>query len=118
MSFQGMRICLIELKASVFSHSPQLSFTRVKAEKFLTNKLRIIKNNTDYWYQGTSDQFRGLLEEYKPLANNAADMHTLEKVGITVNSNIHLNSFMYEPILDLTIEHLIALYNEVEGLNV
>lgn len=91
---------------------------RMKAEKFLTHKLRDIKNDTAYWYQGTSDQFRGLLEEYKSLATDEADIPTLEKVGITVNSNIHLNSFMYEPILDLTIDHLIALYNEVSDLNV
>lgn len=31
----------------------------------------------------------------------------------TVSSNIRLNSFMYEPILDLTIEHLISLYSEI-----
>ncbi|MCK4945035.1 MAG: hypothetical protein KAS59_02105 [Alphaproteobacteria bacterium] len=91
--------------------------TRIKAEKFLTDELRNIKNDTNYWYQGTSDQFRGLLEEYKSQANNATDIRILEKVGITVNSNIHLNSFMYEPILDLTIDHLIALYIEVSGLN-
>jgi hypothetical protein len=90
---------------------------RIEAEKFLTEKLRNIKNDTNYWYQGTSDQFRGLLDEYKSLANNPPDMRILEKVGITVNSNIHLNSFMYEPILDLTIDHLIALYKEVSGLN-
>ena len=91
--------------------------TRIKAEKFLTDELRNIKNDTNYWYQGTSDQFRGLLEEYKSQANNATDIRILEKVGITVNSNIHLNSFMYEPILDLTIDHLIELYIEVSGLN-
>jgi hypothetical protein len=37
-------------------------------------------------------------------------LRTLEKVSVTVSSNIHLNSFMYEPILDLTVEHLIDLY--------
>lgn len=90
---------------------------RIEAEKFLTNRLRSIKGDQNYWYQGTSDQFRGLLDEYKSLVNNPPDIRVLEKVGITVNSNIHLNSFMYEPILDLTIDHLIALYNEVSDLN-
>jgi hypothetical protein len=91
--------------------------TRIEAEKFLISKLRNIKNDKNYWYEGTSDQFRWLLEEYKQLQNAPADIRTLEKVGITVNSNIHLNSFMYEPILDLTIDHLIALYKEVSKLN-
>lgn len=44
-------------------------------------------------------------------------MRRAEKISITVSSNIHLNSFMYEPILDLTIDHLINLYNEVVTLN-
>lgn len=91
---------------------------RMTAEKFLTNKLRNVKNDTNFWYQGTSDQFRGLLDEHKSLTNNPPEMSILGKVGITVNSNIHLNSFMYEPILDLTIDHLIALYKEISGLNV
>lgn len=87
--------------------------TRMEAEKIMTNKLRNIKNDKTYWYQGDSNQFRGLLEEYRKLSNSPAEIRALEKVGITVNSNIHLNSFMYEPILDLTIEHLIALYQEI-----
>lgn len=89
---------------------------RIKAEKYLVNKLRVFKSNPAYWFQGTKDQFRGLFEEYKTLTSNSAEIRTLEKVGITVNSNIHLNSFMYEPILDLTIDHLVALYHEVAGL--
>ena len=92
--------------------------SRMKGEKFLTDKLRTQKSDPGYWYPGTSDQFRGLIDEYKPIATNAGDVLTLEKVGVTVNSNIHLNSFMYEPILDLTIEHLIDLYIEVVSLNV
>ncbi|MCC5903093.1 MAG: AAA family ATPase [Halomonas sp.] len=90
---------------------------RMKAEKVMTEKLRNVKNDPSYWYQGKSDQFRGLFEEYKQIPKNHSNIRTLERVGITVNSNIHLNSFMYEPILDLTIEHLISLYNEVDALD-
>jgi len=31
--------------------------------------------------------------------------------------NIHLNSFMYEPILDMSAQHLYQLYTKVEALN-
>jgi hypothetical protein len=31
--------------------------------------------------------------------------------------NIHVNSFMYEPILDMSDEHLRKLYEEVLALN-
>ncbi|MOA67563.1 hypothetical protein D3C78_1948040 [compost metagenome] len=57
------------------------------------------------------------MKEYSDLCAASPAVRTLEKVSVTVSSNIHLNSFMYEPILDLTIEHLIALYNEVYALN-
>jgi len=30
--------------------------------------------------------------------------------------NIHLNSFMYEPIIDMTDEHLKKLYEDVSKL--
>ena len=30
--------------------------------------------------------------------------------------NIHINSFMYEPILDMSNHHLKTLYTEVKGL--
>lgn len=89
---------------------------RMKAEIFLTNELRTLKNDANYWCEAMS-QFGKLVAEYADLAALAPVMRTLEKISITVSSNIHLNSFMYEPILDLTIEHLINLYNEVNGLN-
>jgi len=89
---------------------------RLQAEILITNKLRTLKNDETYWCQ-TKNQFGVLVGEYATLAPSAPEMRTLEKVSITVNSNIHLNSFMYEPILDLTIDHLVDLYNEVCGLS-
>ncbi len=89
---------------------------RLQAEVFLTNALRRIKGDENYWCQ-SKKQFRSLMKEYSSLAPSAPEMGTLGKISITVSSNIHLNSFMYEPILDLTIDHLIYLYNEVCGLN-
>lgn len=94
-----------------------LSMTiRLQAEVFLTNELRRIKSDENYWCL-SMNQFGNLVKEYSTLAPTAPAMRTLEKISITVSSNIHLNSFMYEPILDLTIDHLINLYNEVLCLN-
>lgn len=31
--------------------------------------------------------------------------------------NIHINSFMYEPILDLSDSHLKRLYNDLKRMN-
>lgn len=88
---------------------------RMQAEVFLTNELRIIKGDANYWCE-SMNQFGILVKEYSSLAPSVSGMRTLEKVSVTVSSNIHLNAFMYEPILDLTIDHLISLYREVCGL--
>ncbi len=89
---------------------------RLQAEILCTNKLRTLKNDANYWCQ-SDNQFGSLMKEYTSLAPSVPEMRTLEKVSITVSSNIHLNSFMYEPILDLTIEHLVNLYQEVRDLH-
>jgi len=89
---------------------------RLQAEVFLTSKIRLIKGDENYWCQ-SMNQFGNLVKEYSSLVPQSPAIRTLEKISITVSSNIHLNSFMYEPILDLTIDHLINLYNEVFGLN-
>lgn len=88
---------------------------RMKAEMFITDQLRRFKNQADYW--SSNKTFGKLLGEYssEALADPSA-LSSLEKVSVTVSSNIHLNSFMYEPILDLSIEHLIALHSEIEAL--
>jgi len=89
---------------------------RMRSEIFLTNELRVLKGDSGYWCP-SSNQFGNLMKEFSALAPTAtAKLRTLEKVSITVSSNIHLNSFMYEPILDLTVDHLVSLYLEVGQL--
>jgi hypothetical protein len=89
---------------------------RLKAEIFLTTKIRVLTSDSEYWCQ-SKKQFGKLMIKFQSLSHNASELKTLEKVSLTVSSNIHLNSFMYEPILDLSIEHLTQLYNEVCALN-
>lgn len=89
---------------------------RLQAEVFITNEIRRFKGDETYWCQ-SKNQFAKLIKEYSTLAPSSPSIRTLEKISITVSSNIHLNSFMYEPILDLTIDHLIGLYNEVHSLS-
>lgn len=88
---------------------------RLKSEIFITNELRVVKSDSSYWCQSFG-QFGALIKEYSSKNPGSEAIRSLEKVSITVSSNIHLNSFMYEPILDLTIEHLIALYTEIKEL--
>jgi hypothetical protein len=37
----------------------------------------------------------------------------IERVLIITSENIHINSFMYEPIVDMSLEELRVLYSEV-----
>ena len=89
--------------------------TRMRSQEFLIQKIRELKNDQNYWCD-SKNQFGILIKKYTELEPGSPALRALKKVSITVSSNIHLNSFMYEPILDLTIDHLIRLYKEVNGL--
>lgn len=41
----------------------------------------------------------------------------LEKVNLMTPENIHINAFMYEPIIDISVFHLIDLYKKLKQLN-
>lgn len=40
----------------------------------------------------------------------------LDRVMLMIPETIHLNSFMYEPIIDISNEHLISLYSELKAI--
>lgn len=53
----------------------------------------------------------------KEFPTETATIKVLERVALMTPENIHLNSFMYEPILDMSDEHLRRLYQDVEALH-
>lgn len=86
---------------------------RLKAEKFMITKISddvfwkaIPKNQTFVLYKKFVDVFSTELTVIK----------LLEDVNLMTPENIHLNSFMYEPILDMSNEYLKQLYSEVSKL--
>jgi len=86
---------------------------RLLAERHM---IKII-NNAAFVGAITENQTIKLLQEYKRSGlGSAQDVLTLEQVNLMTPENIHLNSFMYEPILDLGIAHLKTLYSEVKSL--
>lgn len=104
---------------------------RHKSEIFMINEVNSytgILNWKDGRRQvtGTSHDFITYLErasnQTRELFNVYAQFGTvhkiaiLEQVNIMTPENIHLNSFMYEPILDMDIVELISLYNETKIL--
>ena len=44
-------------------------------------------------------------------------LDVLEQVNIITPANIHINSFMYEPIIDVGIDELVCLYERVKALH-
>jgi ABC-type lipoprotein export system ATPase subunit len=52
----------------------------------------------------------------KRFSTEEATIRVLQKVILMTPESIHLNSFMYEPILDMSDEHLRRLYNELLAL--
>lgn len=89
---------------------------RLKAEKHMTNTLKTHYANPCYWSAATSNQFGKLLAEFKEQLPSSKAASILEQISITVSLNTHLNSFMYEPILDLTKDHLAQLYQGIKNL--
>ena len=84
---------------------------RLKAEQFMIAKI----NNDVFWKSIESNQTSVLIERFKK--DFPAEIKTigiLEQVNLMTPENIHLNSFMYEPILDMSNEHLKNLYKDIK----
>lgn len=88
---------------------------RILAERYMTEQLRALKSDPGYWCQ-KNPPFGNLLGELKTLDASNANLEVLECIGVTVSSNIHLNSFMYEPLLDLSLDHLIHLFDRIKTI--
>ncbi|MEO8712360.1 MAG: hypothetical protein ABI405_09575 [Parafilimonas sp.] len=86
---------------------------RLKAEEFMINKIA----DDTFWKEITKHQTSTLIKRYKndfPL--EIATIEFLDQVNLMTPENIHLNSFMYEPILDMSNEHLKQLYRDIKKL--
>lgn len=87
--------------------------TRLQAEKYMAGKI----NDAAWLATISANQTPALLSRYRQLfAGEAANIRVLQKVTLMTPENIHLNSFMYEPILDMSDQHLRRLYTDVAAL--
>lgn len=86
---------------------------RLTAEKYMADKIGDPKFLTGI----DSNQTPKLLTKYKELfSGDAETIDTIQRVVLMTPENIHLNSFMYEPILDMSDDHLRRLYKDVLSL--
>lgn len=83
---------------------------RLKAEEYMWLK---VTNQDPINGSQTGELFGRYKKDFKDDKAHKEAIKTLESVNIMTPENIHLNSFMYEPILDMGINELRKLYNDV-----
>ena len=87
--------------------------TRLQAERFMAAKI----NDAAWLGSITANQTTALLKRYRAdFPAERANVGVIQRVLLMTPENIHLNSFMYEPILDMSDQHLRRLHAEVVAL--
>jgi len=87
--------------------------TRILTERFLIEK---IKGN-EFVAAIKKNQTQELIKKFRTqFPNEGAVLKCLDRVALMTPENIHVNSFMYEPIVDMSDEHLKKLYRDVKNL--
>ena len=72
-------------------------------------QIKDISNKLD-----TTKKTGKIIKQYeKEYPNDKLGIEILKKINLMTPSNIHLNSFMYEPIIDMSDNELIDLYKEM-----
>ena len=81
---------------------------RCAAERFMIEKGLSEKDG---------NQTQALIQEFEKEFPDAREtIKTLNSVALMTPENIHVNAFMYEPIVDMSDEHLKRLYEDVSKL--
>ena len=88
---------------------------RLKSEKFMIKKI----NDDEFVKSIKENQTYELFKKYKEkFSSEETTLKILDKVNLMTPENIHINSFMYEPILDMSIDHLKDLYKNIGILKI
>lgn len=88
------------------------------AIRLIAEQIMIKMINDNEWvktlnkYQ-TAKLINRFKEKFGDLNEHASLVALMDRVSLMTPENIHLNSFMYEPILDMSSEHLRKLYKEI-----
>ncbi len=85
---------------------------RLVAEDILIGKI----DDPAYVAQIENKQTGKLIRKYEKSRNcDTAVLRTLKRVALMTPENIHLNSFMFEPILDMSGHHLKSLFTDIRA---
>ena len=84
---------------------------RLKAENYMITKMpdfNLKKIRTV--------QTRALFNEYRLRNKTGNSVEILDRVVLMTPENIHINAFMYEPLIDMSLNHLKTLYLDITNL--
>lgn len=106
--------CELEPESINFENKIVLSIAiRIYAEKYMVSKI----NDNVFVSNIRSNQTRKLYNKYIEEFGNSNDhARTLHRVVLMTPENLHLNAFMYEPIIDMSDDQLRQLWREVKSL--
>ncbi|WP_457745494.1 hypothetical protein [Sulfurimonas sp.] len=86
---------------------------RLNAEKFMITLI----NDDDFIKGISTKQTWQLLQKFEEIYNNEKKvLEILKRVNLITPENIHINSFMYEPIIDMGDGELKKLYEDTKRL--
>ena len=88
---------------------------RLKAEQYLKQQL-LASGLSEADLVVTSIQTAAWTKMFKTRCPNDPKKDVIEQVNMMTPEIIHINSFMYEPLIDLSVYHLIDLYSECSRL--
>ena len=86
---------------------------RLKAEEIVISQI----NDPEFVNNISEYQTVLLINKYKELfPNKHSHIELFEQVNLMTPENLHINSFMYEPILDLGDDHLKEVYKKLQNI--
>ncbi|MFW1754729.1 hypothetical protein [Acinetobacter wanghuae] len=85
---------------------------RLKAELYM------IKSLPDEIVESiTKNQTQKLYQKCKEIGLNESILKLLNRVNLITPEHLHVNSFMFEPLVDMSMNNLVNLYNDLCQLN-
>jgi len=85
---------------------------RLLSEKYMIKEI----NNSSFVNSIKSNQTAKLTKKLKEIKPNNGNLAVIEEVNLMTPENIHFNSFMYEPLIDISSVNLKELYKKVKAL--
>lgn len=85
---------------------------RLKAEEYMIQTLGGLVDLTAI----QNNQTQELYKAYKEQFPDCTSLNILDRVNLMTPENIHINAFMYEPLIDMSINHLVQLFEDLNGL--